>query len=325
MSRLVEPHYPADLNLRAEWIVAQRPERAQLDPNRPYAFFVENERSSTGEVVPVATIFLTNRECPWRCAMCDLWKNTLTDSVAPGAIPRQIEYALHRLPPANQIKLYNSGSFFDAQAIPVEDYAAIANLVRHFDRVIVECHPALVSDRCFALHDILGKPLEVAMGLETAHPQVLEKLNKRMSVEQFSAAADKLRTHSIDLRVFLLVQPPFMRPQETPEWTQRSLDVAFDCGATAASLIPTRDGNGAMEALAQMGAFVPPPLAVLEAAIEYGLLLKRGRVFADLWDLQRNTPQCATCWPPRLERLQAMNLTQCAPAPIACSQCGGLS
>ena len=30
MSRLVEPHYPADLNLRAEWIVAQRPERAQL-------------------------------------------------------------------------------------------------------------------------------------------------------------------------------------------------------------------------------------------------------------------------------------------------------
>lgn len=325
MSLLVEPHYPADPNLRTEWIVAQRLARTQLDPNRPYAFFVENERSADGEIVSIATIFLTNRECPWRCVMCDLWKNTLIESVAPGAIPRQIEYALHRLPPANQIKLYNSGSFFDAKAIPPEDHPAIANLVRHFDRIIVECHPALVGDRCFAFHDMLGKPLEVAMGLETAHPQVLEKLNKRMTIEQFSAAADKLRTHEIDLRVFLLVQPPFMRPEETLQWTQRSLDIAFDCGATAASLIPTRKGNGVMEALAQIGEFVPPTLAMLEAAVEYGLDLKRGRVFADLWDLRQNTLQCKICWPARIERLQTMNLTQEEPSPIACRACGGLS
>jgi len=70
------------------------------------------------EAVPVATIFLTNRECPWRCVMCDLWKNTLIDSVPLGAIPSQIDYALARLPAARQIKLYNSGSFFDTQAIP---------------------------------------------------------------------------------------------------------------------------------------------------------------------------------------------------------------
>ena len=325
MSRLVDTTYPQAPEKRTEWIVAQRPERAQLDPNRPYAFFVENERSATGEVVPVATIFLTNRECPWRCVMCDLWKNTLIDSVAPGAIPRQIQYALYRLPPARQIKLYNSGSFFDAQAIPPQDYAAIANLARHFDRVIVECHPALIGDRCFDFHNILGAPLEVAMGLETAHPAVLEKLSKRMTVEQFSVAADKLHAHNIDLRVFLLVQPPFMRPEETLEWTQRSLDVAFDCGATAASLIPTRSGNGAMETLEKTSAFVPPKLATLEAAMEYGLSLHRRRIFADLWDLKQNTPRCPTCWPARIERLQAMNLAQHAPSSIACSQCGGLS
>ena len=77
-------------------------------------------------MVDVATLFLTNRECPYRCLMCDLWKNTLTETVPIGAIPAQIDYALGQLPPARQIKLYNSGSFFDPHAIPPQDHPAIA-------------------------------------------------------------------------------------------------------------------------------------------------------------------------------------------------------
>jgi archaeosine synthase beta-subunit len=286
---------------------------------------VEEEYSSTGEVVPVATIFLTNRECPWRCVMCDLWKNTLTESVGRGAIPRQIEYALERLPAARQVKLYNSGSFFDAQAIPCEDYAAIAGLVRHFERTIVECHPALVGPRCFELRDLLGSTLEVAMGLETVHTDVLQRLNKQMTVEQFAQAAEVLRTHDVDVRAFLLVQPPFMQPEESLLWAERSLDFAFDCGATAASLIPTRGGNGAMEALARAGEFIPPRLATVEAAMEYGLRAARGRVFVDLWDLQRTAARCTLCWPQRLKRLLTMNLTQNIAQALECAQCGGRS
>ncbi|HEX3893677.1 MAG TPA: radical SAM protein [Terracidiphilus sp.] len=317
--------YPADSSSRAEWIVAQRPRRNQLAPDRPYAFFVEDEYSAAGEIVPVATIFLTNRECPWRCVMCDLWKNTGTAPTEPGSIPHQIEYALERLPAAREIKLYNSGSFFDAQAIPPQDYRAIANLVQAFERVIVECHPSLVGSRTFAFQDLLEHPLEVAMGLETAHPEVLEKLNKGMTLDQYATAARTLRAHGADLRVFLLVQPPFMRPEETLSWTRRSLDFAFKCGATAASLIPTRGGNGAMETLAQINVFSPPSLKVLEDNMEYGLSLKHGRVFADLWDLSRNAPRCASCWPARIERLRKMNLTQSAQEPVACMQCEGLS
>src|SRR5580704_3929663 len=92
---LIYPSNPAERN---EWIVAHRSQRNTLDPERPYACFLEEERAASGEVVPVATVFLTNRECPWRCAMCDLWKNTLTGSVARGAIPRQIDFALEALP-----------------------------------------------------------------------------------------------------------------------------------------------------------------------------------------------------------------------------------
>jgi hypothetical protein len=93
-------------------------------------------------------------------------------------------------------------------------------------------------------------------------------------------------------------------------------------GATAATLIPTRAGNGAMEVLAANGEFAPPLLHTLEAAMEYGLALKTGRVFADLWELRE---ACSACQPQRAARLRQMNLQQVVLERISCAQCGGVS
>ncbi|HEV2709680.1 MAG TPA: hypothetical protein VGU67_05685 [Edaphobacter sp.] len=315
--------YPAHGAERDRWIIERRPARATLDPRFPYAFLVEEECSAAKEVVPVATVFLTNRECPWRCAMCDLWRNTLTEVIPAGAIPQQIDHALERLPPARQIKLYNSGSFFDRGAIPVEDYPAIAARTSSFERTIVESHPSLLKQGCLEFRDLLSNQLEVAMGLETVHPEILDKLNKRMTLTQFSEAAEYLRSNEIDLRVFILVQPPFMKSHEALYWAERSLDFAFDCGATAATLIPTRNGNGAMEALTQLGEFSPPRLDIVEAALSYGLGLHRGRVFVDLWDLRMAAPP-RPCYIPRIERLHQMNLDQCGLDAVDCVHCEGV-
>jgi hypothetical protein len=312
--------YPESASERDRWIFTRRPARATLNPLEPYAYFVEEEFSASRKILPVATIFLTNRECPFRCAMCDLWRNTLEESVPVGAIPEQIDFALKRLPPASAIKLYNSGSFFDPRAIAVEDYAAIASRIEDFKQVIVESHPAFVGERCIEFSNLLNGRLEVAMGLETAHPDVLEKLNKRMTLEQFAAAAGFLRENDIDLRVFILVQPPFMKPEESLRWAQRSLDFAFNCGATAATLIPTRGGNGAMESFAASGDFAAPALSVIEAAAEYGLRLKQGRVFTDLWNIKINS-ECSLCFERRLQRLRTMNLQQEIQDAVSCDRC----
>jgi archaeosine synthase beta-subunit len=319
----VERPYPPSGAERDKWILARRLTRETLDPRRPYAFLVEQECSAAKEVVPIATVFLTNRECPWRCLMCDLWRNTLTETVPTGAIPEQIDYALAQLPPSRQIKLYNSGSFFDRNAIPFEDYPAIATRANSFERTIVESHPSLLQQGCLQFRDLLSNQLEVAMGLETVHPEILDKLNKRMTLTQFSAAADYLQRNAIDLRVFILVQPPFMKVQEALYWAERSLDFAFDRGATAATLIPTRAGNGAMEALTQLGEFSPPRLDLVESAAVYGLNLRRGRVFVDLWDLRTASPACAMCYSSRIERLEQMNLRQCVLNTINCVHCEG--
>lgn len=312
--------YPQNAAERDPWIVARRGAREGVDPERPYAFLLETERSAEGDLADVATVFLTNRECPWRCAMCDLWRHTLAANTPVDAIPRQIRYALDRLGEAQQIKLYNSGSFFDPRAIPPEDDAAIAHEVRAFRRVIVESHPVLVGERCFRFAERLQGALEVAMGLETAHPRALELLNKRMTTEQYAAAAARLAAHGIALRSFVLVGTPFVAPEEAALWVQRSIAFAFTCGATAVSLIAVRAGNGAVEALAAAGDFQQPTMSALEDALDFGVSLRRGRVFADLWDVAR-LASCALCAAKRIERLARVNISQTLEPRVSCAGC----
>jgi archaeosine synthase beta-subunit len=305
----VSSGYPAEDAARDRWILARRPPRNRLDPQSAYAALVEPEVSEDGEAVDVATIFLTNRECPWRCLMCDLWKNTLEESVSGGAIASQIREALARLPPARGVKLYNAGSFFDPHAIPPEDHAEIAESVRAFERVIVEAHPSLVGEACLRFRDRIAGRLEVALGLETVHPDVLPRLNKRMTLEIFAEAAAFLRESGIAVRVFVLAGLPFLDDEEGLEAARRSIAWAFDHGASVVSVIPTRSGNGSLDALAAHGEFAEPPLSVLEDAVAFGLALGRGRVFADLWDLERFR-RCEACFASRAVRLAAMNRSQ---------------
>ena len=303
------------------FVLQHRPAKNQLDPYRAYASMWEEERDSSGALASTAVVFITNRECPFRCVMCDLWVNTVDETVPRGAIAGQIRAALADLPPARQIKLYNAGSFFDPGAIPPDDDDEIAHTVKGFDRVIVESHPAFLAgayqERCLRFRDALSGQLEVAVGLETAHPDVLARLNKKMTLGQFRHAADFLREHGIALRVFVLLSPPFMPEAEAVAWACRSLDLARDCGATVTTVIPTRGGNGAMEAIGD--SFHPPRLPALESTLEYGISLGRMRVFADLWSIERFFS--CDCSDARASRLAVMNRDQRAVPDVVCTRC----
>jgi hypothetical protein len=342
--------YPEEPAARGRWIEERRGPRNAVDFTRPHAFFVEEEAADSGEVVPILTVFLTNRECPWRCLMCDLWKNTLTESGPPGMIPAQIDYALERgrsrpqqrakaqqfdpekdpgrscidsgedARAPQQIKLYNSGSFFDRSAIPKEDYPEIARRVRHFSRVILECHPKLVTDDVLRFRDLLGTQLEIAMGLETANPDTLARLNKGMTLDDFANATAFLRNNKISVRAFILLKPPFTTEADGVRWSKRSFDFAFNAGVNVACVIPTRLGNGAVDALAARSEFSPPLLTSLEEVLDYGLGLNRERVFADLWDLQLFS-KCAACFEQRRQRLHQMNLSQRVLPRVQCPVC----
>jgi archaeosine synthase beta-subunit len=327
--------YPEGASSRDRFVVERRGARPSHDPWRHQGLIVEDERTADGSFERTATVFLTGRECPWRCAMCDLWRYTTPADTPTGAIAAQVAAAVaaldgERLRPS-AIKLYNAGSFFDPRAVPVADYDAIAAMLAGFSRVVVESHPALIGPRVDRLIDTLARPrdtsagapaLEVAMGLETAHPEALDRLNKHFTLAGFERAARELARRGVTLRVFLLISPPFVAHTEQDDWLLRSIDAAFDCGAAVISLVPARSGNGTMEALAAAGLFRQPVLEDVERGLTLALghAAARGRVFVDCWDLERFA-SCRSCLPARRDRLHRMNLQQRVLPGLSCPRC----
>jgi len=299
-------------------VLKLRPEKEKLDPFRPYLYFHEEEPGFDGKLHKVNTIFLTNRECPFKCVMCDLWKHTLDESVPPGAIADQIRYALDQLPEASVIKLYNNGNFFDRRAIPVEDYPDICNLISDYETVIVENHPKLCNKHILDFQKRLNGTLEIALGLETIHPEVLPRLNKQMDTDIFIEAVHFLKLNNIRTRAFILLNPPFLTDrQENIDWCLKSVEFAIQTGIDTCSIIPTRAGNGIMDQLQKDGEFLLPELTDFEEVIDRAFQNNSGRIFADTWNLKPFS-DCSDCLQQRTERLNQMNLKQCTLPQIKC-------
>ena len=307
-----------DHPINDQWIVSSSGNKNPVDPLKPYGWLSEKERTVSGSIEDTGIIFLTNRECPFHCLMCDLWKNTTDERAVAGTIPGQIRYALEKMPGVRHIKLYNSGSFFDTRAIPEEDYKEIASILKNCETVIVESHPRLINDKCLRLRDMLVPQLHVAMGLETVNRGILSMLNKQMTPEDFSNSVSFLTNHGILARAFILLRPPLLTEEEGIFWAERSIDFAFTSGVECCTIIPVREGNGAMDLLKNRGDFSLPDILSLEQVLEYGIGLKKGRVFADVWDLNHFS-KCNECIDQRINRLTKMNLTQKLLRRVQCS------
>ena len=293
-----------------------------MEPFLPLGHLWEEERTEAG-TVRTLTVFLAGAECPFTCIYCDLWRKTLDGPTPPGALPAQLQKVLEAetVPPSAAVKLYNASNFFDPRAVPEEDRPALLELVKPFVRVTVESHPRLVGRDCLEFASRLEGRLEVAIGLETIHPEALPRLNKQMTLGAFDRAASVLRRSGIDLRAFVLVGVPFVAREEAAYWAVRSTEYAFQQGAGRVSLIPVRGGSGALEVLDREGNFFPPSLGQLEQAFEQALELEGGIVQVDLWDAHLFA-SCSVCAAGRIERLARMNLTGRTEPRPGCPACG---
>ena len=298
-----------------------RQPKLAVDPWQPNGWLREAERESDGQHVPILTIFLNGAECPFDCIFCDLWRQTLEGPTPSGAIPRQIAAAIAAAgpPTARAVKLYNASNFFDPVAVPPEDDQEIAALLRPFDRVIVESHPRFIQRRALEFADRLGGALNVAIGLETADPDILARLNKQMTLDMVADAAAMLRGAQIGVRFFLLVPPPFVAAADVVASTLRSVTYAAGLGANHVSLIPTR-GDSIRADGASRHDLAPPTLGLVEDVLDACEDTTGAVVSVDLWNIERLT-SCTRCGPERIDRLRAINLTGHHPARIPCRAC----
>jgi archaeosine synthase beta-subunit len=311
-----------NLDARVRSLRAPKPE---IDPWQPIGTLFEAEPTAWGQTEETLTIFLAGAECPFTCVFCDLWRYTLGGPTPAGAIPRQIETALSEIPdglePRNlRIKLYNASNFFDDRAVPPVDDAAIADLLSPYGAVTVEAHPRLVGPRCFEFAERLGPALEVAMGLETVDPGVIERLNKNSSVAEFDRAAADLTSNGVDLRAFVLLAPPYQLAEEAVDWTVRSVRHALDAGARIVAINPVRSGNGFLDALRSTGEWLAPSLAQMEEALARSLGLDGGTVVIDLWEID-SFRGCSECDEERIANLVSMNADGVALPTTSCRAC----
>jgi uncharacterized Fe-S cluster-containing MiaB family protein len=248
------------------------------DASQPIAAIREEELGPDGRLKRVDTLFLNNKECPFQCVMCDLWKHTLDEPTPPGAIVHQIDVALSTLPSDGEvIKLYNSGNFFDRKAIPPEDYPEICARIARYERVILENQPSTTR-------------VELALGVETVHPQWLEGLNKSMTLADIERAVQWAHSNEFDVRAFLLLHAPTITNQKDDatvssldqrrDWTLESVKWVQERGFTAATLIPLRPD------LLPEGTGDAPSLQEVErTAIAAKKIADRMRLFVDCWDM----------------------------------------
>ena len=305
-------------------ILGLRPPKPLVDAWKAHGALVEQERSPTGGIERAVTVFLAGAECPFTCSFCDLWRYTLAGPTPAGALPIQLARALEEIEPPlpTRLKLYNASNFFDRRAVPQQDVPRLAELARPFAAITVESHASTIGPLTLEFRALLSGRLEVAVGLETIHPIAIEHLNKRLELSRFDHAADFLARHQIDLRAFVLLGAPYVPAGEMVEWTARAVEYAAARGATRIAIIPVRGGNGELERLQHLGAFVPPTLAQLEYALGACRGIKSAVVTTDLWDVER-LPGCESCRPLRVARIQTMNLSP-SPEPlrrITCPSC----
>lgn len=283
------------------------------NPFEPVAAFHESELGSDGRMLDTATILIANRECPFRCIYCDLWKHTLDTPTPVGAVPQQIATAFEQLGRSEfeQVKLYNAGNWFDGQAIPKRDHIAIADLLQSCERVVIENHPKLCDERVLAFRDLVPGKLEIALGVETVDDAILRRLDKSLTLADSELAIEFLRRHAIDVRAFLLFPPPY----QTGDIVTPAVHAVEWCLAretTAVVLIPLRVDSGIMPQLVSEGVARKPLLEEIESVAAHfsnGTGARLGRVFIDLWDADqhfRAEPNFET----RLARLRRFNETQ---------------
>lgn len=255
--------------------------------------------------------------------MCDLWRNTLTTSSTADQILQQIDSALALLPMSSWLKLYNSGSFFDRAAIPCAARQAIASKAQIFHRLVVENHPRLTTPGLiFPFRDSLNPQtdFEVAMGLESANPYILQKLNKGFNLSHFEAACGTLKRAGIFIRAFVLIHPPFTTSDMSALEDMRSTArFAQSCGVDTLSLIPTRGTEQFVRRLRHEGLFTPPSLPMILSAASAAREYFHGRILVDTWDLP-SFISCRLCAADCMSAITRFNRFQTLPVLEQC-QC----
>lgn len=178
---------------------------------------------------PVKRIVITLRSmgCSWTlanggCTMCGHYAATTQGKKIPASSfieQFKKEFNKYDFKDYPVLCVYNSGSILNEEELPKEARKEICRIIstnRNINKVVFETRTEHATKEILTdLVDLLGdKDVEIAVGLESSNEKILQLcINKGLLLKSFVRTA-KIIKSIVDLRVYLLIKPPFITEGE---------------------------------------------------------------------------------------------------------------
>lgn len=296
----------------------------------PTKVWTEPERYGE-DVVDALVVILKTRGCTWAlqggCTMCGYVNDSMVRRVEVTHLLAQFHRALsaaHKGQPV--VKLYTSGSFLDgAEVHPEAQVGILAAMPPGVRKVTVEAQSVHATpERVQAVRAALAPEveLEVALGLESASPEVLRySVNKLDTFEDFIHACDSARASGVKSKAYILVKPPFLTEREAIEDAARTATLAGQHADVVSLNACNVQSRTLVERLWRRGLYRPPWLWSLAEIIRrsHGV---RARIRCDPVGActPRGAHNCGNCDARILRHIEAYSLSARLEA-LECDPC----
>ncbi len=230
------------------------------------------------------------------CTMCGYYSDTNPTKVNFENIKNQVDSAFEKYNNEKIVKIYNSGSFFDQNEIPIEGARYILKKFQNAERIIVESRPEFIREKIIKNFIDYKEKLMVAIGLESSNDEILRySINKGFSVNEYIRAAEYLNSIGIPLKTYVLLKPPFLSEREAIEDAIKSAIFASKYSEIV-SLNPVNVQRGTVvEYLWQKGYYRSPWLWSVVEVLKKTAFTKKVVSFPTAPGKERGAHNCGKC------------------------------
>ncbi|NPA38206.1 MAG: radical SAM protein [Candidatus Nanohaloarchaeota archaeon] len=161
------------------------------------------------------TIILESGRCAWgKCIFCVMSKKKQVRIKSKDELKQEFLKKLRDYK-GEGVKIFNSGTFIDDQQIPREVRQFIFEELRKrgIKKIVIEVWPGFITHEKLSELKEDAKDLEVhiAMGLESANDEVLNKIKKGTTLKKWEESAKLIKRYGFKVRAYVMVNLPYVK------------------------------------------------------------------------------------------------------------------
>lgn len=175
------------------------------------------------------TMILSSGRCAWaKCMYCGYGKLN-EPRLGADALREQIDNFFNGVKRGrvDVLRVYVSGNVTDRTQVPIETQRYLVQKCKEFGvrTLLVETLPQFVSEKTLEIYENAEIHMVFAMGLEVYDDELRAKLKKGFTREMFEKACALIRSKGWGVKVYLLVNPPFV--SDVKQETDKSVEYAL--------------------------------------------------------------------------------------------------